>query len=128
MRVAVTSQNFRTVTSHAGKARRFIVYDVRSGMAPVEIERIDLPKEMSFHAYRDERIHPVPAAGVERLATGGCGEGFRARMARLGIMLIVTDVTDPVAAAALAAEQEVSSSTSGATGNTEGGGCNCHHH
>ena len=28
MRIAVTSQNFRTVTGHAGKARRFLVFDV----------------------------------------------------------------------------------------------------
>jgi predicted Fe-Mo cluster-binding NifX family protein len=127
MRVAVTSQNFRTVTMHAGKARRFIIYEIQSGMSPVEIERIDLPKEMSFHAYRGDALHPVQAAGVERLATGGCGEGFRRRMARLGIMLFVTEETDPLAAATLAAEQAVSSSTLGAAGNTGGGDCDCHH-
>ena len=28
MKIAVSSQNFRTVTAHAGKARRFIVFDL----------------------------------------------------------------------------------------------------
>ena len=28
MRIGVTSQNFRTITGHAGKTRRFLIYDV----------------------------------------------------------------------------------------------------
>lgn len=107
MKIAVTSQNFRTVTSHAGKARRFIVYDLKDGMLPVEIDRIDLPKEMSFHAYREETPHPIQAAGVDILVTAGCGDGFRGRMARLGIGLFVTNETDPISAVAQAAEAEI---------------------
>jgi predicted Fe-Mo cluster-binding NifX family protein len=103
LKIAVTSQNFRTVTSHAGKARRFIVYDIRDGVVSEDVSRIDLPKDMSFHAYKGEAPHPVQAAGVQRLVTGGCGDGFRGRMARLGIGLYVTDETDPMTAAMNAA-------------------------
>lgn len=39
MKIAVTSQNFRTVTAHAGKTRRFLVFDIPSGDSPREVER-----------------------------------------------------------------------------------------
>ena len=34
MRIAVTSQNFKTITGHAGKSRRFLIYDLEPGSAP----------------------------------------------------------------------------------------------
>ena len=34
MRIAVASQNFRTVTGHAGKSRRFLVFDVAPVRTP----------------------------------------------------------------------------------------------
>lgn len=42
MRIAVTSQNFKTVTGHAGKSRRFLIYEARPGADPVD--RFDLPR------------------------------------------------------------------------------------
>jgi predicted Fe-Mo cluster-binding NifX family protein len=93
MNIAVTSQNFRTITGHAGKTRRFIIFshDTDSGEIK-EIERLDLPKDMSMHSYRGED-HPIRAANV--LITGGCGEGFIRCMARWGIQVIATSETDP---------------------------------
>ena len=95
MKVAVTSQNFRSVTAHAGKTRRFLIFDVRCPLSPRESERLDLPKEMSFHEFRGDR-HPLD--GVSVLITGGAGDGFRVRMAQRGIELVVTGETDPVQA------------------------------
>lgn len=129
MKVAVTSQNFRTVTGHAGKARRFLVFYVQQGQTPVEIDRIDLPKELSFHAYHGEAPHPVQAAGIDRMVTGGCGDGFRARMARMGIQLSVTEDTDPVSAAAAAAAAPLASfDIEGGQGAHLGGVQGGHHH
>ena len=31
MKIAVTSQNFRTITPHAGTTRRFLVYEAAEG-------------------------------------------------------------------------------------------------
>jgi predicted Fe-Mo cluster-binding NifX family protein len=31
MKIAVTSQDFRTVTGHAGRARNFLIYDAQPG-------------------------------------------------------------------------------------------------
>lgn len=95
MKIAVTSQNFRAVTAHAGKTRRFLVFDIRSPCAPREVERLDLPKEMSFHEFRGN-AHPLD--GVTALITGGAGEGFRSRMAQRGIEVVVTGEADPLQA------------------------------
>lgn len=97
MRIAVTSQNFRTVTAHAGKTRRFFIFEAEPGGEPQEVERLDLPKEMSLQAYAGDGPHPVESVDV--LVTGGCGQGFPGRMARAGVAVVVTDETDPVAAA-----------------------------
>lgn len=82
MEIAVTSQNSRSVTSHAGKSRRFLVLDISCPCTPCEIERIDLPKEMSFHGFRGDR-HPID--GISALITGGAGAGFRRRMTQRSI-------------------------------------------
>lgn len=51
MRIAVTSQNFTTITRHAGKTRRFLIYEAQPGTEPAEVQRLDLPIEMSFHEF-----------------------------------------------------------------------------
>ena len=98
MKVAVTSQNFRTVTGHAGKARRFLVFEAEGGDVR-EVERLDLPKETSFHELPGDAPHPID--GVDVLVTGGCGQGFVARLARRGIRVVATGETDPATAVRL---------------------------
>lgn len=93
MKIAVTSQNFRTVTGHAGKTRRFLIYEIGADRAPREIERLDLPKGMAFHDFRGDGPHPVDVVNV--LVTSGCGQGFSNRMASRGIRVIPTSETDP---------------------------------
>ncbi len=97
MKIAVTSQNFRTITGHGGKARRFLVYTPDATGALHEVERIDLPKEMSFHEFHGEGPHPVD--GVDVLITGSCGHGFAQRLSGRGVCVMVTGETDPLAAA-----------------------------
>jgi len=98
MRIGVTSQNFRTITGHAGKTRRFLVYagDPQDGSVR-EVERIDLPKEMSLHAFQGGQPHPVET--FDALITAGCGQGFIGRMVALDIALHVTSESDPQRAA-----------------------------
>ncbi|MCU7834598.1 MAG: nitrogen fixation protein [gamma proteobacterium symbiont of Taylorina sp.] len=95
MKIAVTSQNFRTITGHAGKTRRFIVYQAKENDVPVEIERLDLAKEMSMHAWQGG-AHPIDVVDV--LITAGCGEGFIHKMAYRNIQVIRTSEADPVTA------------------------------
>lgn len=93
MKIAVTSQNFRTITGHAGKSRRFLVYTADAGGAPVEAERLDLPKTMSLHEYHEDD-HPLFACDV--LITAGCGDNFRRRMDSHGVKVVATAATDPL--------------------------------
>jgi predicted Fe-Mo cluster-binding NifX family protein len=99
MKIAVTSQNFRTVTGHAGRARRFLIYDAEPGAEPVEVARLDLPKELAMHEFHGaggERPHPTD--GVDVILSQGFGDGFARRMAKRGIAVFVTDKADPVEA------------------------------
>lgn len=93
MRIAVTSQNFRSITSHAGKSRRFIVYEWTGDAPPVEVQRLDLPKGMALHDYHGDD-HPLFGLGLDAIVTGGAGEGFLQRMGRRGIQVLATSETD----------------------------------
>lgn len=95
MNIAVTSQNFRTITGHAGKSRRFLVYTSPGEGEWVETDRLDLPKEMSMHEFKGGS-HPIDAFDV--LITGSCGDGFIRKMSMRGISVIATSESDPVIA------------------------------
>lgn len=82
MRIAVASQNFRTVTPHAGKTRRFLIFEVATGAPAREAGRLDLPKELSIHEFRGEGPHPLDE--VEAVIAGSAGAGFVRRMAARG--------------------------------------------
>jgi predicted Fe-Mo cluster-binding NifX family protein len=97
MKIAVTSQNFRTITPHAGRTRRFLVYEAAvEGGEPVELARLDLPQDMAMHDFRGDGPHPLDAMDV--VIAGSFGEGFAARMASRGITVVATGLTDPLAA------------------------------
>ena len=96
MRIAVTSQNFRTVTGHAGRARRFIIFEADGREPPREVERLDLDADMAMHGYGHGRPHPLDTMKV--LITGGAGEGFVRNLAMRGVQVVATPETDPVAA------------------------------
>ncbi len=104
MRIAVTSQNFRTITGHAGKSRRFLVFDT-AGAGPREVERLDLPKGLSIHEYHGDD-HPLFGLGLQALVTQGAGQGFMQRMALHGIVVHATSETDPLSAVARLAAGE----------------------
>ena len=96
MKIAVTSQNFRTVTPHAGRTRRFLIYEAAAGGEPVEVDRLDLPKELSMHEFHADGPHPLDAIDV--IIAGSFGGGFATRVAARGIVAVATDLTDPVEA------------------------------
>ncbi|WP_296809586.1 NifB/NifX family molybdenum-iron cluster-binding protein [Thiocapsa sp.] len=97
MRIAVTSQNFRTITGHAGKSRRFIIYEADADGNPTEVDRLDLPMELSLHEYHGED-HPLFDLNLNGIVTQGAGSGFLQRMARHGIQVYTTSATDPLKA------------------------------
>ncbi|MCB6178557.1 nitrogen fixation protein [Rhodobacter sp. Har01] len=98
MRIAVASQNFRTVTAHAGKTRRFLIFEASPGCPAREVARLDLPKAMSIHEFHGDGPHPLDA--VEAVIAGSAGAGFVRRMAARGVLAVTTEETVPAEAAA----------------------------
>lgn len=102
-RFGVTSQNFRSITGHAGKSRRFLIYTRQADGELMEIDRFDLPKEMSMHDFKGE-AHPLDELDV--IITGSCGAGFVRRMQSRGVEVHATSETDPMKAVLAVANGE----------------------
>ncbi|WP_180966955.1 NifB/NifX family molybdenum-iron cluster-binding protein [Cohaesibacter celericrescens] len=97
MKIAVTSQNFKTVTNHAGRARRFIVFTVGQDNQPQETERFDLPKDQCIHELGGKKVaHALD--GVDVVISASFGPGFARNMASRDVIASLTDETDPVRA------------------------------
>jgi predicted Fe-Mo cluster-binding NifX family protein len=92
MRIAIVSQNFREITGHAGHARRFRIFEVDAAMV-TEVDRLDLPRELTMHGFDDRQAHPLDDMDV--LITAGAGDGFVQRLARRGVRVVTTSETDP---------------------------------
>lgn len=97
MRVAISSQNFRTLSGHAGKCRRFLVFRFRYQELPIEVGRIDLPIDMTIHQWDGQGQHPL--FEVDHILTASCGEGFIKKMSRRGIGVHISDEKHPIKAA-----------------------------
>lgn len=95
MKIGVTSQNFRTITGHAGKTRRFLIFSANNNGQFQETARLDLPKEMSMHEFKGTD-HPVDQLNM--LITAGCGDGFIRKMMARGVEVIQTGESDPLTA------------------------------
>jgi predicted Fe-Mo cluster-binding NifX family protein len=96
MKIGVTSQNFRTITAHAGKARRFMIFEASDGSI-VQTAQLDLAKDMSIHEHPCNAAHPLD--GLDVLIAGSCGEGFLRKLAERSVRVILTSETDPLTAA-----------------------------
>lgn len=95
MKVAITSQNLRQVTGHAGLCRRFMLFDVQEHEITL-LKPIELTREQTFHELQGREPHPLD--GVEVLISGGMGQGLFMKLVQLGIQPIVTQETDPLRA------------------------------
>ncbi len=94
MRIAVGSQNYRTVTPHAGRTRRWLVFEAAEGAEPVEVARLNLPKDMALHGWEGAGA-PHPLHTMDAVLVGSCGAGFIRRMAGHGVRAAVAACEDP---------------------------------
>ena len=92
MQIAVTSQNRKTVTEHAGKCRKFWIYDIKAGRV-VSRQLVELGIEHSFHASHD--AFPVQLANINALITGSVGNGLYQRLMQQGVKPVITVEEDP---------------------------------
>jgi predicted Fe-Mo cluster-binding NifX family protein len=92
MKIAVTSQNRKTITSHAGKCRKFWVYEVE-GQEVKGKTLLELPIEQSFHESHGGGPHPLD--GVTALISASMGSSLHRRLQLRGINGLITSETDP---------------------------------
>jgi len=93
MKIAVCSQNRKTVTGHAGKCRRFRIFEIESDRL-VEKDLIELPLEGTLRASPVEAGHPLFEMDV--LISAGMGEGLVRRLKAQQVQPFITDLTDPL--------------------------------
>ncbi|MEJ2345335.1 MAG: NifB/NifX family molybdenum-iron cluster-binding protein [Gammaproteobacteria bacterium] len=92
MKIAVTSQNRRTISNHAGRCRRFWIYEVQEDRIQSK-ELLEIPKEESFHESSPHAPHALDTVDV--LICGSMGNGLQRRLAARGIDARTTAETDP---------------------------------
>lgn len=98
MKIAVSSQDYRKVSGHAGQARRWLVFETDAKNGPVAAEQLELPPALVFHRFQGPGPHPLDAASV--LITRFAGDGFVVKMRKRGIEVVQTRETDARNAAA----------------------------
>jgi predicted Fe-Mo cluster-binding NifX family protein len=97
MKIAVASQNRRTITEHTGRCRRFWLYTIENDEI-VDKKLLELAPDQIFHGRSLYAPHPLD--GTDVLINGGMGDGMVRRLAVKGIQGVITSETDPDAAVA----------------------------
>jgi predicted Fe-Mo cluster-binding NifX family protein len=92
MKIAIASQNRKTVTGHAGKCRRFWIYEI-ADRRPTGRTMLELGIEQTFHESHGTQTHPLD--DIDVLICGGMGSGLQRRLAGRNIVGLVTSETDP---------------------------------
>lgn len=92
LKIAVSSQNRKTVTGHAGKCRKFWIYEVMKGEVTGRT-LLELPIEQAFHSAPSDQAHPLDDINI--LVTGEMGSGLKQRLMQRGIQGVITSETDP---------------------------------
>lgn len=105
MKIAIAAKDFATVSSHAGQARQWLLYDCLPGAPLPPGQRIELAKEQVIHHFDDNGPHPLD--GVEVVIAASAGDGFIRHMAKRGAQVLLTGETDPAAALARVLAGEV---------------------
>jgi predicted Fe-Mo cluster-binding NifX family protein len=92
MQIAITSQNRRSITGHAGKCRNFWIYEIQQGKLQGR-RLLELSQDDTFHASHHDISDELSEIGV--LITAGLGNGLYLRLLQRGILPIVTADEDP---------------------------------
>ena len=99
MKIAIASQNQKTIFGHAGKASKYLVYSVDAETKEIiDKELLELKKEDILHNRFHESPDPFaphPIYDVDIVITGGAGPGFVNRLASQNTKVIITSETDP---------------------------------
>ena len=90
--IACTTQNRRHITAHAGRCRHFLIRHVNAGVVS-DWEGRSLGKDETLCTGGDAL--PPALQDIDILVTAGAGPGLRARLARHGVQVVITDILLP---------------------------------
>ena len=92
LKIAVSSQNRKTITDHAGRCRKFWVYEIRGNKVDSKTLR-ELSMEQTLHSSSLGDGHPLDDVHV--MITTGMSPFLYQRLERGGIKPYVTEEADP---------------------------------
>ena len=95
MKIALTCQNCRTLSAHAGRCRNFLVTDGVNWW-PVALETGQVLRDSVGD--EDWSLHPLD--GIDVLMTAGAGTGLVQGLARRGIRTVISAQPQPADALA----------------------------
>ena len=126
MKIAITSQNKREITGHAGKCRKFWIYEINEGKISNK-ELLEFSKEESLHEVgHNGGVHPV-LENLQAFITGGMGQGMVNRLQMQGIDGIITSETDPDKAITAYLAGTLPRMVQESHSHSHGGQCGCNH-
>ena len=88
MKIALASQNGRSLTGHAGKCRHFFIYDSESGAA----QSLHLAPGQSLHDWPGHSPHSL--AGVDAVVAASVGIGVAGKLRHCGVQVLATPERD----------------------------------
>lgn len=93
MRIAVASSDFHSVSGHAGRAKRWLLFQIQPDGGFAAPERVELPGDQVFH-YVEENGAPHPLDGIDAIITLSAGDGFIKHMEKRGAVVALTAEKD----------------------------------
>ncbi|AXS79958.1 hypothetical protein [Dechloromonas sp. HYN0024] len=99
MKIAIATQGFTTVSSHAGQTRQWLLYNLsehRANQLLPAPTRIDLDNNQVLHVFADDAPHPLD--GVDLVVAASAGDGFIRHMKKRGTEVLLTGESDPILA------------------------------
>lgn len=88
MKIAITSQNKKHITPHAGKCRKFWLLEIVDNEL-LSKALIELPKEESIRASGQL---PEELYGIDKFITSGMGDGMKRRLQSSNVDYEITEM------------------------------------
>ncbi|MBF0620948.1 MAG: nitrogen fixation protein [Magnetococcales bacterium] len=92
MKIAISSQNKKSVTGHPGKCRNFWIFQIDDAQQIVDKKLLTLEMEQMFHQHPADQPHPLDEVDV--LISGMMALWLQQRMAHYNVKAIATSETD----------------------------------
>lgn len=93
MKIAITSQTIKNVTAHAGRCRKFWVYELSKTSPEIQKQFIELDIDETLHTMNEAL--PKKLEGVSVLITANLGDSLKAKLLKAGVSAHLTAETLP---------------------------------